>query len=99
MRRLTLRPKTFFGLVAAHYEEGGGPMVYDAVFAFRTAEDGGASAVYTLALTTPPSKYERDRPRPRRDACGPGFTTGRVRPHNGARVYPVSQHPDPPCPS
>jgi hypothetical protein len=36
-------------------------MVYDAVFAFRM--DGGeASVVYTLALSTPLSKYERDRP-------------------------------------
>lgn len=47
--------------VVAQYDEGDGPMVYDAVFAFRM--DGGeASAIYTLALSTPLSKYERDRP-------------------------------------
>ncbi len=47
--------------IFALYEEGGEQMVYDAAFAFRM--DGGeASVVYTLALSTPLSKYERDRP-------------------------------------
>lgn len=48
--------------VVAHYEEGGERMVYDAVFAFATEEGDGAPVVYTLALSTPLSKYERDRP-------------------------------------
>lgn len=47
--------------VVAHYGGRGERMVYDAVFAFRM-DEGGASAVYTLALSTPLSKYERDRP-------------------------------------
>jgi hypothetical protein len=38
-------------------------MVSDTVFAFRLDEDGEvATVVYTLALSTPLSKYERDRP-------------------------------------
>ncbi|MFL6257910.1 MAG: hypothetical protein ACJ74T_23115 [Pyrinomonadaceae bacterium] len=37
-------------------------MVRDEVFAFRTGEDGEVSIVYTLGLSTPQSKYERDRP-------------------------------------
>lgn len=48
--------------VVAQYEERGRRMVYDAVFAFRVEEDGEASVVYTLALITPLSRYERDRP-------------------------------------
>ncbi|MCA1619570.1 MAG: hypothetical protein LC795_09730 [Acidobacteria bacterium] len=44
--------------VVARYEERGEQMVWDAVFAFGD----GASPVYTLALSTPLSKYERDRP-------------------------------------
>lgn len=48
--------------VVAHYEQGGERMVYDAVFAFKVEEGGAASVVYTLALSTPLSKYERDRP-------------------------------------
>jgi hypothetical protein len=47
--------------VVAAYEEDGDEMVSDEVFAFRV-EDGGATAVYTLSLSTPRSKYERDRP-------------------------------------
>lgn len=48
--------------IFALYEEGGEQMAYDAVFAFRVEEDGEASVVYTLALSTPLSKYKRDRP-------------------------------------
>ncbi|HEX7957502.1 MAG TPA: hypothetical protein VF508_11200, partial [Pyrinomonadaceae bacterium] len=48
--------------VVARYEEGGEQMVSDAVFAFRRGPGGEVSAVYTLALSTPLSKYERDRP-------------------------------------
>jgi hypothetical protein len=47
--------------VVAQYDVRGEPMMYDAVFAFRM-DEGAASAVYTLALSTPLSKYERDRP-------------------------------------
>jgi hypothetical protein len=48
--------------IVALYEEDGVEMVSDAVFAFRLDEDGEVSVVYTLALSTPLSKYERDRP-------------------------------------
>ena len=59
---LETTPASLGGLDAvrifALYEEGGEQMAYDAVFAF----DDDASIVYTLALTTPLSKYKRDRP-------------------------------------
>lgn len=42
----------------AYYDAGGVVMVSDAVFAFGD----GASPVYTLSLSTPLAKYERDRP-------------------------------------
>lgn len=48
--------------LVAHYAEDGVEMVSDQVFAFRVDEDGAASVVYTLGLTTPRAKYERDRP-------------------------------------
>jgi hypothetical protein len=48
--------------VMAHYEQDGVEMVSDKVVAFRVEEDGVASVVYTLGLSTPRSKYERDRP-------------------------------------
>jgi hypothetical protein len=48
--------------VVARYEEGGVEMVSDEVVAFRTEGDGAVSVVYTLAMSTPLSKYERDRP-------------------------------------
>lgn len=44
--------------VVARYEAGGEQMIWDAFFAFGDE----ASPVYTLALSTPLSKYERDRP-------------------------------------
>ncbi|HEX7317397.1 MAG TPA: hypothetical protein VF297_26090 [Pyrinomonadaceae bacterium] len=47
--------------LVAHYEEGVEEMVSDQVFAFRVEEDGARSVVYTLGLTTPRLKYERDR--------------------------------------
>jgi hypothetical protein len=61
VRVLETTPASLGGLdavrIVALYEEGGEQMAYDAVFAFA----GEASIVYTLALTTPLSKYERDR--------------------------------------
>ena len=45
--------------VEALYEEDGVEMVSDAVFAFRM-HDGEVTTVYTLALSTPLSKYDRD---------------------------------------
>jgi hypothetical protein len=48
--------------VMAHYEQEGVGMVSDEVVAFRREEGGEASVVYTLSLSTPQSKYERDRP-------------------------------------
>lgn len=44
--------------VVAHYEENGEEIVSDEVVAIG----GQADAVFTLALSTPLSKYERDRP-------------------------------------
>lgn len=44
--------------VVARYERGGVEMMSDEVVAFGEE----ASPVYTLSLTTPRSKYERDRP-------------------------------------
>ncbi|HEX8720391.1 MAG TPA: hypothetical protein VF736_07105 [Pyrinomonadaceae bacterium] len=65
--RLQRRAETLLGgltalRVVARYEQDGVEMVGDEVVAFRTERDGGASVVYTLALSTPLSKYERDRP-------------------------------------
>ena len=48
--------------VVAHYEQDGVEMVNDEIVAFRTETGGQVSVVYTLALSTPLSKYERDRP-------------------------------------
>ena len=47
--------------VVARFEEDGVEMVSDEIVAFRK-EDGKVWAVHTLALSTPLSKYERDRP-------------------------------------
>jgi hypothetical protein len=47
--------------IVARYEEGGVEMVSDEVIAFQ-GDVGEATAVYTLSLSTPLSKYERDRP-------------------------------------
>ena len=48
--------------VMAHFEQDGVEMVSDEVVAFRGERGGGTAAVYTLSLSTPRSKYERDRP-------------------------------------
>jgi hypothetical protein len=48
--------------VVALYEEGGEEMVSDEVVAFMHKANGEASVIYTLDLSTPLSKYERDRP-------------------------------------
>jgi len=48
--------------VVAHYEEDGVEMVSDEVVAFKREGGGEAGVVYTLAMSTPLSKYERDRP-------------------------------------
>jgi hypothetical protein len=48
--------------VVAHFEQEGVEMVSDKMVAFRREEGGQTSAVYTLGLSTPRSKYERDRP-------------------------------------
>jgi hypothetical protein len=65
--RLQRRAATLLGglmalRVVAHYEQDGVEMVSDEVVAFRKDEDGNVLAVYTIALSTPLSKYERDRP-------------------------------------
>ena len=65
--RVQRRAETMLGglpalRVVAHYEQDGAEMVSDEVVAFRKDADGGVLAVYTLALSTPLSKYERDRP-------------------------------------
>lgn len=65
--RVQVRQETRLGglpavRVMAYYEQDGLGMVSDAVVAFGTDEDGGASVVYTLSLSTPRWKYERDRP-------------------------------------
>jgi hypothetical protein len=44
------------------YEEDGVEMVSDEIVAFRREAGGEVSAVYTISLSTPRSKYERDRP-------------------------------------
>lgn len=48
--------------VIALYEEGSVEMVSDEVVAFMHEAGDEASVVYTLGLSTPLSKYERDRP-------------------------------------
>ena len=47
--------------VVARYERGGEPMVSDTVVAFDGGGGGAPSVVYTLDLSTPLSKYGRDR--------------------------------------
>ena len=48
--------------VMAHYEQDGVEMVGDEVVAFRVEDGGTVSVVYTVSLSTPLAKYERDRP-------------------------------------
>jgi hypothetical protein len=65
--RVQVRQETLLGGLAAvrvmaHYEQDGLAMVSDEVVAFRVDEGGGAAVVYTVSLSTPQSKYERDRP-------------------------------------
>ena len=48
--------------VITQYEQDGVDMVSDKIIAFRAGEDGEVSVVYTLGLSTPDAKYERDRP-------------------------------------
>jgi hypothetical protein len=65
--RVQSREKTRLGglpaaRVVARYVEGGVEMVSDEVVAFRVEDDGELSVFYTLGLSTPGSKYERDRP-------------------------------------
>ena len=65
--RVQMREQTRLGglpalRVVALYEQDGAEMVSDEVVAFRKEADGEATAVYTLSLSTPQFKYERDRP-------------------------------------
>jgi hypothetical protein len=48
--------------VLTRYVADGVEMVSDEVVAFRVETDGEASVVYTVSMSTPLSKYERDRP-------------------------------------
>jgi hypothetical protein len=48
--------------VVALYEQDGVEMMSDETVAFRVENDGEVSAVYSISLSTPRSKYERDRP-------------------------------------
>jgi hypothetical protein len=48
--------------VITRYEQDGVDMVSDQIIAFGVEEDGEASVVYMLGLSTPHAKYERDRP-------------------------------------
>lgn len=48
--------------IVALYYEGGVEMVSDEIIAFRREVGGEASVVYTISLSTPRSRYERDRP-------------------------------------
>lgn len=47
--------------VVARYEKDGEEMVNDEVIALQRDADGDASAVHNISLSTPLSKYERDR--------------------------------------
>jgi hypothetical protein len=48
--------------VVALYREGGEEMVSDEVVTFAGGDYDGPALVFTLSLSTPLSKYERDRP-------------------------------------
>jgi hypothetical protein len=58
IRQLTMLERLPAVRLVAYYEQGGVEMVSDTFIAFGK----GASPVYTLSLSTPLSKYERDRP-------------------------------------
>jgi hypothetical protein len=65
--RVQLKDQTRLGGLPARrtvalYAEGGVEMVSDEIIAFRRDADGEASVVYTISLSTPRSRYERDRP-------------------------------------